>query len=150
MPMTTNGTRTSILDAGVLLALALGGPASTELAELIQRGDGTFACTEIGLCEFLYILCRRVSWRKAKRKIDLLLRSSAVRIIPMSAIWVESARIKCKVPIPLPDCHTIAAARLSKEVALFARRERETADAMNSGKLRDKVLFLEGMGHSQT
>ncbi len=135
--------KVTVLDAGVLLALALGEPAAKGLGAEIGKGEKLFACTELGLCELLYVLCRRIGWRKAKRKLHLLIKSSTVRFIPTSALWLESARIKCKVPIALPDCLIIAAARVTRGIALFARREKEIANAVERGQLKENIAFLD-------
>lgn len=140
--MTDDITTLQVLDAGVLIALALGESSSKVLAERMGRGDGIFACTEIALCELLYILCRRIGLKKAQEKVDLLIKSSIVRVIPSNILWIESARIKCKVPIALPDCFTIAAIRITQGTGLFARREKEIGSAIRKGLIKESLEFL--------
>ncbi len=140
--MKTGEDETIILDAGVLIALALGEPFMTDLSQSIADGPSSYACTEIALCELSYILCRRLSWAEAMEKTESLLRSALVAVIPFRVLWTEAAEIKCKAAVALPDCFTIAAARLTGGTALFARREKEIVDAMESGKLSDRIEFV--------
>ena len=134
---------TTVLDAGVLIALALGEPSTMELSQNIVNHHTPYACTEIALCELSYILCRRLNWKEATEKTENLLRSSLVSIIPSHALWAEAAKIKCKATIALPDCFTIAAARLAKGKAVFARREKEIVDAIDRKQISDRIEFIE-------
>lgn len=134
---------TTVLDAGVLIALALGEPSTMELSQNIVNHHVSYACTEIALCELNYILCRRLNWKEATEKTENLLRSSLVSVIPSHALWTEAARTKCKATIALPDCFTIAAARLAKGKAMFLRREREIVDAINQKQISDTIEFVE-------
>ncbi|MFQ5832461.1 MAG: PIN domain-containing protein [Candidatus Thorarchaeota archaeon] len=141
--MTDKVGELTVLDAGVLIALALDESSATGLSQKIISHPGLFACTEIGLCELSYILCRRLSWGKTWKKTQSLIESSAVTIIPTHILWTEAARIKCNSSIALPDCFTIAAARLTKGRAMFARREKELVDAVKRKQITDAIEYLE-------
>jgi len=132
-----------VLDAGVLLALALGEPSAENLAKEMPSEEGHYGCTELALTELTYILCRKLDWKSAWEETKNLIRSSVVRIIPTGIVWEEAAKIKCSVPISLPDCFTIGASRVLDGVPVFARREAEIANAMKTGLLTDDVQFLE-------
>ncbi len=133
----------SVLDAEVLIALALGEPSAAELSKEIIHQHGHYACTEIALCELSYILCRNSSWKQAWNKTQSIIQSSAVMTLSSQPLWVEAAQIKCGVPISLPDCFSIAAARIFNGKVIFARREKEIVDAIEMKKLEDQIEFLE-------
>lgn len=132
----------TVLDAGVLLALALGESIATGLSEKIIEHHGSFACTEMGLCELSYILCRRLNWDTAWGKTQSLIESSAVTIIPVHLLWSEAAKIKCRSSIALPDCFTIAAARVTNGRAMFAQREKELVNAVKKDQIIDVIEYL--------
>jgi predicted nucleic acid-binding protein len=132
-----------VLDGGVLLALALGEPSAQALAGEMPSEQKQYACTELALCELTYILCRQLDWTSAWEKTQSLLRSAVVRIVRTSMVWGEAARIKCQVPISLPDCFTIAASRMLDGLPMFARQETEIVSAVEKGLLNDKIEFLE-------
>jgi predicted nucleic acid-binding protein len=140
--MKNNVNETTILDAGVLIALALGEPSAAELSKKIINHRMSFACTEIALCELTYVLCRSLGWEEAQLKTENLVRSSLIIVIPSHALWNEAAKIKCKASIALPDCFTIAAARLANGTALFIRREKEIANALAQKQISDTIEFL--------
>ncbi|PWI46278.1 hypothetical protein CEE45_17705 [Candidatus Heimdallarchaeota archaeon B3_Heim] len=56
--------------------------------------------------ELLYITCRLKGWEEAKTTIDDFLTNFVILRVPdLDGI---AARIKCKVPIALADCYTLA------------------------------------------
>ncbi len=132
-----------VLDAGVLIGLALNEASAAELSRGIIKRHGHYACTEIALCELNYILCRNSTWKQAWEKTQNLIHSSAVAIVPSKALWMEASKIKCDVPIALSDCFSIVAARIFKGKAIFARREKEIVDAIRKKQLLDRIEFLE-------
>ncbi|MBS3795983.1 MAG: PIN domain-containing protein [Candidatus Thorarchaeota archaeon] len=132
-----------VLDAGVLLALALGEPSAKSIVKEIPSEENRYACTELALSEFTYILCRKLDWKSAWNDTRNLIRSSVVLIIPTAVLWAEAAKVKCQVPISLPDCFTIGASRVLDGLPVFARREDEIVNAMERGLLTDDVQFLE-------
>ncbi|MDF1540913.1 MAG: PIN domain-containing protein [Candidatus Thorarchaeota archaeon] len=134
---------TVVLDAGVLIALALGEGFASALSERIAKAEANYVCTEIALCELSYILCRRLSWKKAWGKIESLIKSSAVNVIPSSFLWMNAAKIKCDAPIALPDCFTLAAGQITGGAIYFARKERELLDAVRKGQIKENFQFLE-------
>ncbi|MBD3159427.1 MAG: PIN domain-containing protein [Candidatus Lokiarchaeota archaeon] len=153
LPMTTSSLRGAVimsevqkvlvLDAGVLLALALGEPSTEHLTKRMPSEENRYACTELGLTELTYILCRKLDWKSAWHETENLIRSSVVRIIPTGFVWREAAKIKCQVPIALPDCFTIGASRVLDGLPVFARKEAEIVNAIETGLLTDDMQFLE-------
>lgn len=134
---------TVILDAGVLIALALGEESANALSERIVKADANFVCTELALCELSYILCRKLKWKKAWEKVTSLVKSSAVNVIPSTFLWMNAAKIKCDAPIALPDCFTLAAGQITGGEILFARKEKELLDAVRKGQIKENFQFLE-------
>jgi predicted nucleic acid-binding protein len=131
-----------VLDAGVLIAIALGEPSASNISDEISELQHEYTCTEIALCEFLYILCRSIGWKKSQQKVQYLIESSAIKIIPTGIVWNKAAKIKCDLAIALPDCFTIAAARVTGGQAIFVRKEKEIQKAIKHGKLNDTIIFL--------
>lgn len=141
--MKSEANEITVLDAGVLIALAVGEPNTAQLSQKIVDHRSSYACTEIALCELSYILCRSLSWEKAWKKTENLVQSSMVTVIPTHVLWAEAARIKCSASIALPDCLTLAAARLTRGKAMFARREREIANAVKKNHIEDVIEYLQ-------
>ena len=141
--MMSGEKRPTILDGGVLIALAAGERTAGEISDEISSGTGVYMCTELAMTEMTYIICRKAGWDLASDKARRLAKSSAIKVIPTELLWSEAARIKCKVPIALPDCFTVAAARITHGSAVFVRRETELVDAIDRDLLPDKIRFLE-------
>jgi predicted nucleic acid-binding protein len=141
--MTNDSTGIRVLDGGVLIAIALGEQSASSISDEINELRHEYTCTEIALCELLYILCRSIGWKESQKKVQYLIESSAVKILPSKLIWNEAARIKCDVAIALPDCFTIAAARVISGQAIFVRKEKEIHKAIKQGKIDDTLLFLK-------
>jgi predicted nucleic acid-binding protein len=141
--MTSTVNEIIVLDAGVLIALAVGESNTMQLSQKIIDHRGSYACTEIALCELSYILCRKLSWEKALEKAQNLVQSSMVTVIPTNILWTEAARIKCRASIALPDCFTLAAARLAGGKALLVRREKEIVNAVKKNQIADVIEYLQ-------
>lgn len=132
----------TVLDGGVLIALAVGEKSAQGLAEKIESEQGVFACTELALSELTYILCRKVGWDIASKKADSLVQSTAIHSIPAARLWRAAGRLKCRASIALSDCFTIAAAELVKASALFVQQEKELRQALAEGSIPPIVTFL--------
>jgi predicted nucleic acid-binding protein len=141
--MTNTVNEITVLDAGVLIALAVGESNTMQLSQKIVDFRGSYVCTEIALCELSYILCRRLGWETALEKTQNLVQSSMITVIPTHVLWTEAARIKCKASIALPDCFTLAAARLVGGKALFVHREKEIVNAVKKNQIADVVEYLQ-------
>ncbi len=59
--MTRTANEITVLDASVLIALAIGEPNTMKLSQKIVEHPCSYACTELARCELSYILCRRLS-----------------------------------------------------------------------------------------
>lgn len=132
-----------VLDGGVLIALATGDPLIHTLAQSIASAKQLYTCTELGLSELAYIICRKTDWQTAADKADNLVRSATIQAIPASILWKRAAQLKCKAAIALPDCFTLAAADMLKGTALFAFEEAELRQALSRKLIPKIVEFLK-------
>ncbi len=133
----------TVLDGGVLIALATGEQTTRVLSQDIASAAKLFTCTELALSELTYIICRKTNWQTAAAKVDTLIRSATIQIIPASLLWKHAAHLKCTAAIALPDCYTIAAADILKGNALFARKEPELTTALKKRLIPRIIQFLQ-------
>jgi len=77
----------------------------------------------VALSECYYIICRKEDNQTALNYINELMET--LRIISTEQIVKIAGQFKCKFPIALADCWTLATAFALKIGALFAFKERE-------------------------
>ncbi len=114
-----------VLDAGVLIALAVGEKFASVLKEKIKNNQIKAFCTEIAILELTYILCRRIGWNEALQKKENLLRSGFIKVIKTDEILEEGAKIKCTRSLALADCLSIALGKIYNIPVIFAKKEAE-------------------------
>ncbi len=131
------------LDGGVLIALAIGEASSRELSADIRSGTVKAFCSELGLTEMLYILCRKKGWTEALAKRDQLVGSRLVSVEPSLVVMEEAAREKCRRALALQDCFTIALARSLRCEAVFARRESELSSEQRKEPFDVPIHYLD-------
>ncbi len=95
----------------------------------------------MAILETFYILCRKSSWEEAKVKIDALIKSNIIKIIPISNLIEHAALIKCERAIAIADCLTIALAKSLNGAAIFFDREKELEIAMKKNLSRKVLSF---------
>jgi predicted nucleic acid-binding protein len=78
--------------------------------------------TSLTLTELLYILCRKYGWKIAKKYIDDLTENLIILRLPASEEL--AAHIKCKIPIALADCYSMAVSALFS-LPVYFMKERE-------------------------
>ena len=93
--------------------------------------------------ERAYVLCRRLGWSEAERRVKALVASGYVTLHEVSRLMDAAALLKCKHGIAAGDCFTLAVAKRIEGPALFARREEELVKAIERGGFEVEVLFLE-------
>jgi len=130
------------LDGGVLIALAVGEAAASELKDEILKGETLAFCSELALAELEYILCRRLGWNVAEAKSRSLVESKVVGIIETSVIMHEAAKMKCERALSLPDCFTLALSKLYHCKAIFVRKEVEMEQAIEKKAFDVEIKFL--------
>lgn len=130
------------LDGGVLIALALHGEHTSLLREKILNREVEPFTTSLACTELLYILCRRMDWKTAHKKLSLLKNSRMIYTEGTKHIMEEAGKMKCKRSLALPDCFTISLAKAIGGKAIFARREQELLDEMERKPFDVDILFL--------
>ena len=115
------------LDASVLIELLAGSPAARRLAESLAEGRAEAYAARLSLTEAFYVTCRLWGRERAEERINLLLESGVVEIVEDEKLWEYAGDCKCKIPIALGDCYTLATAKLYAAKPLFLRPERELA-----------------------
>lgn len=132
-----------VFDASVLLELLLSTPGGALVREGLLSGELSGYATELAVVEARYVLCRKLGWGEAARRVSQLLASGYVAVVDVSPLCEAAAKYKCEMAIALPDCFTLSLAESLHVPALFARRERELVRELSRGKLGVEVLFLE-------
>ncbi|MBP1357864.1 MAG: type II toxin-antitoxin system VapC family toxin [Sulfolobus sp.] len=112
-----------VLDSGVIISILQG--EYEEVFMGIRDRKIIPIVNIINLIEVYYVLCRKVGWEKATEIIRDLLDSNYFRIVYVDdTIMSEISKCKCKYPVSLGDCASIATASANKVKAVF-RREKE-------------------------
>lgn len=71
----------------------------------------------------------------ASRRMQALLESGAVIVVEDDEVWGQAAECKCRVPVSLGDCYTLATAKKYGAKPLFLRPERELIE--NAGSVAE-------------
>jgi predicted nucleic acid-binding protein len=130
------------LDGGVLIALAVDDPAASKLKEEILRDEALAFCSELAVVEMEYVLCRRLGWSVAEEKGRYLLRSQVMNIVETGVLMSEAAKLKCERALSLPDCFTLALAKIFDCKAYFLKREEEMEKEIKRRSFDTGVEFL--------
>ena len=131
------------LDTSALLELVYSTRAGLALKEALLEERVLGHVAEYNLIELEYVLCRRLGWEEAARRVNALASSGYVVVHETSRLASTVALLKCKHAIAVGDCFTLAVAKRIRGPALFARREEELARELQRGTLGVRVLFLE-------
>jgi len=132
-----------VFDASVLLELLLSTPGGALIRDKLLSGELFGYATELAVVEAEYVLCRKLGWEEAARRVSQLVASGYVAVVDLSPLCEEAAKYKCEMAIALPDCFTLSLAESLHIPALFARRESELVRELDRRRLSVKVLFLE-------
>ncbi len=81
--------------------------------------------TALNITEALHVTCRLLGIREARKRIELLINSGYFKTVSSDHVSLEATECKCKFPISIVDCHTLALARKYEIPALFYRLEEE-------------------------
>jgi len=130
------------LDGGVLIALAVDDPAARRLKEEILGEETLAFCSELAVVEMEYVLCRRLGWAIAEEKRRYLLESKVVDVIETGALMNEAAKVKCERALSLPDCFTLALAKIFDGKAFFVKKEEEMEKEIKRRSLDVEIEFL--------
>ncbi len=130
-------------DASILLELLLSTEGGRIVRDALLKGELFGYATELAIVEAKYVLCRRLGWEEAAKRINWLILSGFVEVEDVSYLCDLAAKYKCEMAIALSDCFTLSLAKTFSIPALFARRERELVEELKKARLDVEVLFLE-------
>lgn len=130
-------------DTSTLLELIFSTPSGLKLKEALLAERVLGHVSEYSIFELKYVLCRRLGWSEAERRVKALVASGYVTLHEVSRLMDAAALLKCKHGIAAGDCFTLAVAKRIEGPALFARREEELVNAIERGGFEVEVLFLE-------
>jgi len=97
----------------------------------------------VALSECYYIICRKEGNDHSLKYIDELI--NLVKLIPSEQIIKIAGQFKCKFPIALADCWTLATAFSLGIKAIFAFKERELIDNLKDISKEVKIEFFESL-----
>ena len=135
------------LDASVLIEVLAGSRLARDLVEAIISGDVEAYAARLSLTEALYVACRLWGLEEASRRMNMLLGSRMVNIVEDKSVWRLAASCKCRVPVSLGDCYTLATAKAYGLRPLFLRPEKELmrhSDRVRQWLGSDPVFLTEG------
>jgi predicted nucleic acid-binding protein len=129
------------IDSGCLIALHSGEKLANEIKEnLRDKWEGY--CSEMTILETFYVLCRKSNLKTANEKVDALIESNVLHIVPIKKLLKEASKLKCQRSIAIADCLTIALAKRFKGKAIFYRKERELKKSINKKPFQVELMFL--------
>ena len=118
----TRGLRYAV-DASVLIEVLAGSDRVRGFVEELYNGEALVS--RLSLTEAFYVACRLWGRDVAEDRLLLLLESRVFEIVEDERVWVYAADCKCRFPIALGDCFTLATARMYAATPVFLRPERE-------------------------
>jgi predicted nucleic acid-binding protein len=132
-----------VFDTSVFVEMASGSKLGGMAYDILVK-EGLYAITtELNIAELKYILCRRVSWRSSLEKVNKLLQSGYVEVLPVSLFEDHAALLKCNRAISIIDCFTISAGEVLGVRTLFAKHEEELDRELRKKPFGTEILFLE-------
>ena len=137
-------TRSYSLDSGVLIEMLLGTPLGRAISESLLSDSPIIAySSHFNLTEVEYILCRRLGRESARSKVDNLVRSNYIILTDAESLCATAAEIKCERALALGDCYTLANAKVTASIALFAFREEDLDREIKRKPFDVDVEFVE-------
>ncbi len=107
-------SRRLVLDASVLIELLAGSKAVEKIALDAIEERVELLAARLSLTEALYVACRLWGRGLASERLRLLLESGYITIVEDDRVWELAAECKCRIPVALGDCFTLATAKLLK------------------------------------
>jgi predicted nucleic acid-binding protein len=129
------------IDSSCLIALQADEKLAKRINQnLIEKWDAY--CSEMAILELFYVLCRNSNLKKAQKKVEALVNSHVIEIIPVRELLKEASRQKCIRAIAIADCLTIALAKNLNGKAIFYRKETELKNAIKKKPFDIEIIFL--------
>ncbi len=132
-------------DTSTFLELVFSTPLGLKLKEALLAERVMGHTSEYNIFELEYVLCRRLGWNEAARRVRALTASGYITVHATSRLVSTAAFLKCKHGIAAGDCFTLAVAKRIEGPALFARKEKELLAELKKRSFDVKVLFLEDL-----
>jgi len=132
-------------DSGVLVEMLLGTPAASIFLEPLLLSAITANTCHFNLSEAEYVLCRILGRTQARSKVDNLVRSNYINLTDAGRLYAKAAEIKCERALALGQSYTIANAKVTGSIALFAFQEEELKREMERKPFDVEIGFLEGV-----
>ena len=123
------------LDSSVLIEIVAGSHSVKRLVEDIARGLIEAYTSSLNMVEVLYITCRMWGKEEALRRFSKLLESRMIAVVDLESLLFEIVECKCKIPLSLGDCATLALAKKHRLTPLFLRMEKDLRTA--GGRIRE-------------
>jgi len=124
-----------VLDASVLIEILAGSKLIHGLVNSIINGEIEAYTTRLSLIEALYVTCRLWGWEEALQRLQILVDSETITVIEDDELWNYVAHCKCRIPISLGDCFTLALAKKYGLKPLFLKQEKELQE--NREKIKE-------------
>jgi predicted nucleic acid-binding protein len=129
------------IDSSCLIALNSGEELVNKIKTNLKEKWVAY-CSEMAILETFYILCRKSNLETAQNKINALISSNVLNIIPIKKVLKEASKLKCERSIAIADCITIALAQNLDSKAIFYRKERELKKAIKKKPFQVELIFL--------
>ncbi len=133
-----------VLDTSVLLEILMRTPYGVKVTRSIYYGEYEPHTTYLNLAESIYILCRRLGYEEAWKRLEILLDSGYFIVHDLSEIYRYIGECKCRFPISLADCTSLSLAKLLNKPILFFKVEEEFKGVLKELEewLGLRILFL--------
>ncbi len=128
----------AVLDASVLIEVAAGNEEVID--KLLNTYDVLYA-NKISLAETRYVLCRGLGAEEAEKRTKAL--EDTLFVVSAESVWEEASDCKCKFPISLGDCFTLATSKKLNAPAVFLRKEKEIVEVLGELEKHYRIVFLE-------
>ena len=117
------------LDSSVLIEIVAGSHSVKQLVEDIAGGLIEAYTSSLNMVEVLYVTCRMWGKEEALLRFSKLLESRMISIVDLESLLFEIADCKCKIPLSLGDCATLALAKKHRLTPLFLGMEEDLRTA---------------------
>lgn len=130
-----NGSKRYALDTSFLIHHYYNGNIKT--GEILSRGAVNLTTAS----ETLYVLCRTEGLNRSLEFINDVYKQA--QLVPSERLVAVAGQFKCKYPISLADCWVLATGKNVRIPALFAQREDELINHLESISKEVEVSFLD-------
>ena len=94
------------------------------------------------MTELKYLLCRKFDFKKANQLVNDFTSNFIIR--DERTIRDTAAQFKCKFPIALSDCYSLALAKM-ENAQIYMKKEREIEDIIKALLLEVQIKFIDDL-----